>query len=112
MYKTTIALALTAVLGSVSLAAADTSSFFIDRVHTSSSNLELGLVRAESAGVIEVYDFHKGVQGKLLGTTSVRAGSNQDVRVDLGTRVVNDVVAVIKSGGNVLATKKIDIGRF
>ena len=112
MYKTTIALALTAVLGSVSLAAADNSSFFIDRVHSDSSNLELGLVRAETSGVIEVYDYHKGEVGALLGTTTVRAGSNQDVSVDLGIRVANDVIAIMKSGDTVLATKKIDIDHF
>ena len=112
MFKTTIALALTAVVGSVSLAAADNSYFSVDRLFSDSSNLELGLVRSASDATVEIYSFHRGEVGMLLGSTDVREGANQDVKVNLGNRPVNDVVAILKDGDTVLATKKIDIANF
>lgn len=111
MFTKTLALALAATIGGTTLAQADTSYFSIDRQHSDSSNLELGLVRSAADGVVEIYSYNNDVQGQLLGSAPISAGANLDVKVDLGTTVRTDVVAVLRSGDAVLATKEIDISR-
>lgn len=71
--------------------------------------LELGLVTAEGAGVVEIYDFHGGTQGKLLGSEGLHAGANTDVRVNTGFPAINDVIAVVKVDGQIVATKEFDV---
>lgn len=109
MFIKSAAIALVATLGTASFASADTSFFSIhDRIDPS-SNLELGLVRSAADGVVEVYTNNGGQQGRLLGTAPVHAGANLDVKVDLGVNVNTDIVAVLKSGGEVLAVEEIDV---
>jgi hypothetical protein len=71
--------------------------------------LELGLITADSAGVLEIYDYHTGQQGKLVGTERLTAGANTDVRVDTGLPQTRDVIAVVKIDGQVVASKQFDI---
>jgi hypothetical protein len=71
--------------------------------------LELGLITADSAGVLEIYDYHTGQQGKLVGTERLSAGANTDVRVDTGLPQTRDVIAVVKIDGQVVASKQFDI---
>lgn len=74
-----------------------------------SSVLDLGLVRADAAGVVEVYDFNGGKQGKLLGSEPVFGGANTDVRVNVGGNPQADVIAVLKVNGSAVAEKDYDI---
>ena len=104
--KTIILAAAIAATGS--FAAAD-SYFENGRTLDRDSTLELGLVRAEGAGVVEIYDFHTGVQGKLLGSEMINAGANSNVRVDVGFKRSNDVLAVINIDGQQVVTKVYDI---
>ena len=104
--KTIILAAAIATTGS--FAAAD-SYFENGRTLDRDDTLELGLVRAESAGIVEIYDFHNGVQGKLLGTETVRAGANTDVRVNVGFERSKDVLAVINIDGQAAVSKVYDI---
>jgi len=76
-----------------------------------SSTLDLGIVRAEADGVVEIYDYNRAQQGRLLGSTRVRGGANFDVRVNVRGRPINDVLAVLKVGGRVVAVKDYDIKR-
>ena len=71
--------------------------------------LELGLIRSEGDGVLEVYDFHAGKQGRLLGTTNLHAGANTHVRVNTGGNTNRDVLAVVVVDGQVVATKDFAI---
>ena len=75
----------------------------------SASALELGLIRAEGAGVVEVYDFHRGELGQLLGTETVNAGANTNVRVPVGISPFNDVIALLKVDGEIVAQQEFDV---
>lgn len=100
----------TAVALSASAASAD-SFFSIGETLEDRAVVDLGVVRAEANGVVEVYDFAGGKLGDLLGTTNVNAGANQSVRVDIGSHYLNDVVALLKIDGQVVATQDYDINR-
>ncbi|MFQ1700328.1 hypothetical protein ACJ5NV_07015 [Loktanella agnita] len=71
--------------------------------------LELGLITADNASVVEIYDYHAGQQGALLGTEMLNAGANPDVRVNTGGKTTRDVLALVKVGSEVVATKSFDI---
>ncbi len=106
------ALALVAAFAAAGTAQADVSYFSIDRQHGNSSNFELGLVRSAADGVIEIYENNGDVQGDLLGSTRVNAGANLNVKVDLGRTVhATELVAILRSGDTILATKEIDVSQ-
>ena len=67
------------------------------------------MVRAEGAGVVEIYDFATGEVGVLLGTETVNAGANSDVRVNVGSRPKQDVIAILKVDGQAVAERDYDI---
>lgn len=88
--------------------AADTY-FEQGRTLESGDVLELGLITADSAAVLEIYDYHTGAQGKLVGSERLSAGANTDVRVNTGLPQNKDVIALVKIDGQVVATKKFDV---
>ena len=106
--KLTSFIAAAAIASTASIASADNSFAFGDRLDNNST-LELGLVRATSDGVVEIYDHRVGKLGDLLGTQEVRAGANFDVRVTVGDRPDADVIAVLKVDGQIVATQDYDI---
>ena len=71
--------------------------------------LELGLITADAAGVVEIYDFHTGSQGALVGSERLSAGANTNVRIDTGLPQNRDVIALIKIDGQVVAQKQFDV---
>ncbi len=100
-----------ATIAATSTAASADSFFqFSDRLD-SSSVLDLGLVSAEGAGIVEIYDFSKGELGPLLGTETVNAGPNTDVRVNVGIRPTMDVIALLKVDGQVVAERDYNVDR-
>jgi len=103
-----IALVAATIAATASVASADNYFAFGERLD-SGSVLELGLVRAESAGVVEIYDFSKGEVGQLLGTETVNAGANSDVKVNVGTSPKQDVIALLKVDGQTVAQRDYDI---
>ena len=105
-----IALVAATIAATASVASADSYFQFGERLE-SSSVLDLGLVRAEGNGVVEIYDFHKGELGALLGTEMVNAGANTDVQVNVGIRPTQDVIALLKVDGEVVAERDYDIDR-
>ena len=106
-----IALVAATVAATASAASAENYFEFGERLE-SSSILELGLVRADAEGVVEIYDYSHGEIGALLGTETVHAGANRDVRVNLGMRPLShDVVAMLKVDGQVVARRDYDIDR-
>ncbi len=106
----TIALAAATVAATASFASADSYFQFGERLE-SGSVLDLGLVRAESAGVVEIYDYSKGEVGALLGTEAVNAGANTDVKVNVGIRPTMDVIALLKIDGETVAERDFDVDR-
>ena len=97
-------LALIAATVAATATAASADSYFGDKgALDAKSNLEIGLVRAEGDGIVEIYDFRGGELGTLLGTETVNAGANQDVRVGVGIAPTQDVVAQLKVDGEVVA---------
>ncbi len=105
-----IALIAATIAATASVASADSYFEFNERLD-SSSTLDLGLVTAEGAGTVEIYDFSTGEIGKLLGTEMVNAGANADVRVNVGIRPSSDVIALLKVGGETVAERDYDIDR-
>ena len=105
-----IALVAATIAATSTAATADSYFQFGERLE-SSSTLDLGLVRADSAGVVEIYDFSKGEVGQLLGTEMVNAGANTDVRVNVGIRPTQDVIALLKIDGEIVAERDYDIDR-
>jgi len=97
-----------AVAATGTAASADNYFQFADRLDDRSV-LELGTVRAEADGVVEIYDFHKGELGELLGTEMVNAGANADVRINLGNKPRQDVIAVLKVDGQIVAERDYEI---
>lgn len=106
----TIALAAATVAATASVASADSYFAYGERLD-SSSVLELGVVRAEADGVVEIYDFSRGEVGALLGSEMVNAGANADVRVNVGIRPTQDVIALLKIDGETVAERDYDIDR-
>lgn len=105
-----IALIAATIAGTASIASADSYFQFNDRLD-SSAVLDLGLVRAEAAGVVEIYDFSRGEIGQLLGAQTVNAGANSDVRVNVGIRPTQDVIALLKVDGQTVAERDYNVSR-
>ncbi len=106
----TVALATAATLSLTSVAAADGAFSFIEG-DISSSTVELGQVRTTAPGVVALYDYNTGVRGALLGTEEVASGANYDVRVNLGSKPVRDVIAVLTVDGQEVDTVELDTVR-
>lgn len=102
-----IATAATVALAST----ASANAFSFNDMELSGSTAELGQVTTDGAGVVSLYDFHRGEQGALLGSEEVSAGANFDVRVPLGKRPINDVVAVLTVDGQIVDSYEIDVAR-
>jgi hypothetical protein len=67
------------------------------------------LVRADENATLQVYDFHTGERGALLGSTKVHAGANTDVKVRLSQKPLSDVEFVLVGNNNApLAIKTAD----
>jgi len=106
-----LALSAAALAGTASLAAASSNYFSFKEVADAASTIDLGTVRAEADGIVEIYELRGGERGALLGTAPVMAGANGDVRVNLGTPPLFDVVAVLSVNGIEVAENVIDINR-
>lgn len=108
---TRIALTLTAaaLAATASVATASTSYFSVDRQVEANSYIELETVRSATDATVEIRDFRLGETGTLLGSIDVHEGANSNLKINLGTRPLGDVVAVLVDGGRVLATQRIEI---
>ncbi|PUB16360.1 hypothetical protein [Yoonia sediminilitoris] len=104
----TLILAAAAATVTASAGAADTY-FEVGPNLEAGDILELGLITADGKGIVEIYDFRTGTQGKLLGTQSLNAGANPDVRVKTGLPATGNVLAVVKVDGATAATKSFYI---
>jgi len=106
MFKTTT-IALAALVASATFASADSyiSNFVMEQDRN--GQIELGTVRAAGNGVVEVFAFHRGEIGALLGSEAIKAGANVDVDVDILSPATN-AIAVLKVNGQIVDTQEID----
>lgn len=106
MFKT-LTIAAATLAASATFASADSyiSNFVMEQDR--GSQIELGTVRAAGNGVVEIYSFHKGKVGALLGSEAVMAGANLDVDVDI-RRPGTDAIAFLKVNGQIVDTQEID----
>lgn len=74
-----------------------------------SSTLEFGMINTDSDGVLEVYDFIAGEQGDLIGSQTLHAGANPDVRVNVGHTPQQDVLAIVKVDGHAVSVKHFHV---
>lgn len=100
-----------ATLAITTTAASANNSFYVGENLEAGSVLELGLVRADQGGVVKIFDYTAGEQGELLGTQTLVAGANPDVRVNVGAYPTSDVLAVIEVNGQTVVTKDYNIVR-
>jgi len=103
-----IALAAATIAATASFASAN-NSFPTGESFEQTDVLDFSVVRADGAGTVEIYDYHNGVRGALLGTEEVRAGVNTNVKIDLGLGANKDIIAVLNVGGQEVLTKDFDI---
>ncbi|EAR52395.1 hypothetical protein OG2516_07957 [Oceanicola granulosus HTCC2516] len=108
--KNVLLATLLATLGTASVASAD-SYFSITEAQGDSAIIELGSVVSDADGSVDVYTLEGGELGTLIGSRSVHAGANTNVRVPVNSAPVGDVVAVLTANGEVLAETRIDIDR-
>lgn len=102
----TIAFAILASLGTATLVAADTNYIALQHELSSSSLVELDLVRAAQPGRVVIAD----LAGNVLGSASVHPGANVDVKVPLIRIATADVMATIMSeDGTVVAEHRIRV---
>jgi hypothetical protein len=101
----------TAALVSTASVASATSYFELPRTQGVTSTVELGLVRAEGQGVVEIYDILDTDFAAPIGVQAVNLGANDDVRINTGAPVRRDVVAVLRVDDEIVATERFRVNR-
>lgn len=98
-----------ATLAIAATSASAYSSFSLNEVQDSDNIVQMGPIMSDGMGVVEIYDFHGGTQGRLLGTETVYAGANTDVRIPLGTTASETLLALLKVDGQVMDRQVIRV---
>ncbi|MGR3500444.1 MAG: hypothetical protein ACU0E9_16325 [Limimaricola soesokkakensis] len=83
----------------------------LERIRSQSSLIDVGRVRSEGMGMVEIYSMNSDGTQTLLGSQPVHAGANNNVRVHIGHPVQRDIVAVLRVDGQVVATREFDVIR-
>lgn len=95
------------VLAAAGMAQAE-NSFSLPMVMMTDGYVELPVINADAAGVIEVYDYNTDQIGALLGTMPVNAGANENVKITIHGSPFNDVIAQLKIDGQVVAEQVVE----
>ena len=96
MLKATLkTLAVASVLATTAVAASAEDYIFIKATQNVVANVTVDLVRASGPGTLNVYDFHKGEQGDLLGSARVVEGANSNIKVNFTKSAIDDVIAIL-----------------
>lgn len=101
-----LSLATAIVVASATIASADSFlSDFASHQHDAGV-VALGTVTSDGPGMVEIYNYHSGEQGALLGADMVHPGANMnvDINVPHGT---SHAIAVLKVNGVVADTQEI-----
>ncbi|SDE17879.1 hypothetical protein [Limimaricola pyoseonensis] len=106
--KKTIAIALSLALAGTA-ASASNAGFGFQRSIEKADFITLDLVRADTAGTVEILDATANGIGPVIGTADVRSGANNDVRIHLKRQPVRFLTAVLRDvNGEIVATQRID----
>lgn len=97
-----------ATIAATATTAAAYNSFPYGESFAETDTLEFDFVQADAAGTLEIYDFHTGVRGELLGSKALRGGVNTNVKVNLGVSANQDILAVLNVGGEEVLIKDYD----
>ena len=95
-----------ALLATAGMASAS-NTFGLNEVQSSGTLIQLGTVVANGDGIVEVYEYQRAQQGRLLGADAVRAGANTNVRVPVGSTTANRLLVVLKIDGDVVAQQVV-----
>ncbi|TNC59405.1 hypothetical protein [Rubellimicrobium roseum] len=90
-------------------AASASNTFALGSAQDSQTLIELGTVVADGNGVVRVYDYRTGEEGRLLGSAGVKAGANTNVKVSLAPSYTDEVLAVLVVDGQAVARQIIRI---
>ncbi|EYD77730.1 hypothetical protein Rumeso_00688 [Rubellimicrobium mesophilum DSM 19309] len=106
----TLLVALAALAGSVTLASAETHFTSLSDVQHRDGIMELGTIRSEGDGMVQVYSYQAGEKGPMLGWEALHAGANPDIKVPLTSSTpFTTALAEIVLDGQVVATQRIRI---
>ncbi len=99
------------LVATTSYAALGDNSFNnLDRFRDNSSVIELGTVRSEGDGVVELYSYRGNEIGPLIGMQRVHEGANPHVRIKAGNQpAMSDVIAILKVDGRTVATSEFQV---
>lgn len=109
MYIKAFALAAVVIAVSAPVASAQESYFVCTAPIERGTIVDLGLVRAEADGVVEIYDYRMGERGELLGSVEVHEGANREVRVRTQQPVNANVLAELKVDGETVTSMEFPI---
>ena len=107
--KTLFALSLAALVGSTTLATADSYFTSLSNVQKHDGMIELGTISTDEPGMVQIYRFQAGEKGALLGWEPLRAGANPDVKVNvpLSSTPYTTALAELVVDDQVVATQRI-----
>lgn len=100
--KTLTAAALIAMASGTASFAANMDYNYImpGKIQSLNSTVSLEVVRASAPGTVTVYDYSNGTQGAELGSASVNAGANADVKVELSANTASKALVVLTEGSS------------
>ena len=105
--KVLIPLAVAALAGTATIASAE-NSFSLAATQPRSTMVHFHLVNTDTAGVVNVYDYHGHVVGALLGSKAVHAGPNTGLLVRIHPPVSDDALAVLMVNGTDVASQIVE----
>ena len=89
--------------------ASASNTFGLTGVQSSQTLIQLDTVVTGGQGVVGIYDYHAGQEGRLLGSKAVQAGANTDVKVSLRPSSTDKVLAVLVIDGQAVARQIVRI---
>ena len=105
--KALIPLAVAAIAGTATLASEE-NSFSLAATQPRPTFVHFNLVNTDAAGVVNIYDYHGHAVGDLLGSKSVKAGPNPDLRIRINPPASNDALAVLTVNGAEVASQIVE----
>lgn len=81
----------------------------LERFKQEQSLVDIGRVRSQGDGMVELYTRGPDGMQMLIGSQRVHAGANSRVRVPLDQPMRRDVIAVLRVDGQIVATRRFDV---
>ena len=105
--KVLIPLAVAAIAGTATIASAE-NSFALAETQPRSTMVHFNMVNTDAPGVVNIYDYHGHAVGALLGSKSLKAGVNSDLRIRINPPASNDALAVLMVNGTDVASQIVE----